>query len=169
MRNLLSGSLMASGLLLSALAVPSFAQYNDPYYRGNDPYNRGNDPYYRGNDPYSRGRGGDRVSALVDKVQYDLQRAASGWGWGRGGERNRLLRAQERLNNFRSRWNSGHYDRKELDRAIGDIQSAVDHNGVNFRERGVLMDDLARLREFRSMASNNGYRGGNYDPYGYRR
>jgi hypothetical protein len=173
MRGLLTKTMTVSGLLLFALGSLSFAQYRDPYYRGNDPYNRGNnDPYYRNdpynqNDPYSRGgRGyGNNVSALLDKVNYDLQRAASQWRYN-GGDMRRVQKAQEHLYNFRNRLNSGRYDRGELDRAIGDIQSVCDHMGGNWRERSVLTEDLARLREFRSLQANGNYR---YDPYGYRR
>jgi hypothetical protein len=51
---------------------------------------------------------------------------------------------------------------------IGSVQAVVDRNAANWRDRGILVDDLRRLREFRAW-HDNGYRGYSPDAPGYRR
>jgi hypothetical protein len=43
----------------------------------------------------------------------------------------------------------GVYDEQELDEAMGALQVVVDANRLGPRDRQILTDDLARMRDFR--------------------
>lgn len=141
-------------------------------YGANDPYYR--DPYYNGRtgayDPYSgRGAYGNAGSGtVVDRVLYNLNVAASNSRVD-GHERGHFNKAQQELTNFQSRWAQGQFDTGRLDKAASAIQDLVNSDQVTPRDRSVLANDLAALRQFRS----SGGRGAYYAPsqsgqYGYR-
>ena len=106
-----------------------------------------------------RDRGYDREP--LNRVRADLERAAHDMYYLSGGEMRRLNKAREEIGEFQSKWERGRYDRHELDDVIGSVQHVVDHNRLQPRDRDYLLEDLARLREFRA---RGGYAGGN----GYR-
>lgn len=138
MRNLVR-SLAASGLLL--MAVGARAQDRD---RDDDRYHYRDDRGYRG--------GG----SLFERVQSDLNYAESN-AYPSHGERRRIENAKKELWEFQRRWNSGRFDRHELDDSIAAIQKVVDHNALDNRARSILWADLQRLREFRAEYQNRGY------------
>lgn len=146
---------------------------NQPGYygtRGNDPYSR--DPYYnnRTRAAYGRGAYGSGVSGnVVDRVLYNLNIAATNSRVD-GHERGHFNKAQQELRNFQARWAQGQFDTGRLDKAVSAIQDLVNSDQVNSRDRSVLSNDLAALRQFRNSGGQRGY----YDPsyrnnsYGYR-
>jgi hypothetical protein len=46
----------------------------------------------------------------------------------------------------------GRFDKGELDEAIAAVQKVVDSSGIRGRDRSILLDDLARMREFSRVA-----------------
>ena len=137
MRNLLIRSLAGAGVLL--LALSACAQ-DYPGYRDD----RGGYREERGN------RGG-----LIEQVRSDLSYAQSGV-YSRGAAK-RLNKANEELCEFQRKWNTGRFDRHELDDSIAAIQKVVDHNGLDDRARSTLWNDLQRLRDFRAQYEGRGY------------
>src|SRR5690242_16873680 len=118
MRNLLIGSLAGGALLL--MAAGAYAQ-DYPRHRDDDRYYDGDNRGYHGRSGY---RGG-----LMDQVQRDLRSAQSGV-YSRG-EAKRLDKAREELREFQRKWNTGRFDRHELDDSIAAIQKVIDHNGLD--------------------------------------
>src|SRR5206468_3667698 len=147
MLRILWKGLAGSGLLLMALSSQAQVRdRDDQYYRGGD---------YQNRDYRERGR------SPMDRAMYDLNRAESDSRFVGGGDRRRIEKAREEISRFERRASEGRYDRHELDRAIASVQRVVDSNALNYRDRAALIDDLARMREFRS--GSNGYGG-----YGFR-
>jgi hypothetical protein len=145
MRSFLTKGLLTCGILLLGNSVASAHWYPD-------------DPYY-GRGGYAYGNHGSYGLRLFDEVQAHLERAA----YNAYGSRGRIERARKDVYDFQRRWNEGRFDRHELDEAIGSVQRVVDSNSIDQRDRYVLLNDLARMREFR--ASRGGYDRRRYDPY----
>jgi hypothetical protein len=144
--------LLPSGLLLLTIAHVLCAQTypNGPYY--------GNNPYYQGGDPRVRPQApADYGFSLFERVQADLERAEDN----SYGHRERFDHARKEIRDFQKRLERGRFDKGELDEAISATQHVVDSNAVRERDRSVLLNDLARMREFRAT------RGGAYDGRGY--
>ena len=92
---------------------------------------------------------------LLDRVRGDLDRVEAD-SYTDNHDRRRFNKVREELGEFQSKWVNGHFDRHELDDAIGALQHVVNDNRLNYRGRDLLQDDLARLRELR--ASGGYYR-----------
>jgi len=88
------------------------------------------------------------VSALVDQVHTDLNRAYSSWHLS-GGERDRLNHAEKQLREFAQKWSDHHFDKGQLDDAISSIQHVLDNNKMTGRERDAISDDVTQLRNMR--------------------
>ena len=88
------------------------------------------------------------VSALVDRVHDDLNRAYGVWH-ASGGDRDRLNHAEKQLRDFAQKWNKGRFDKGELDEAIAGVQHVLDNNRLPDRERDALSSDVAQLRGMR--------------------
>ena len=88
------------------------------------------------------------VSALIDRVHSDLNRAYEGWRFSHS-DRKRLDNAEHELREFAKKWDRGRFSKGELDDAIASIQHVVDNNHMPARDRDALYDDLARLRGMR--------------------
>ena len=88
------------------------------------------------------------VSALVDRVHDDLNRAYGVWH-ASGGDRDRLNHAEKQLRDFAQKWNKGRFDKGELDEAIAGLQHVLDNNRLPDRERDALSSDVANLRGMR--------------------
>jgi hypothetical protein len=141
MLGFLSKGLLACSVVLLSNGLASAQSYpRDPYY------DRGYGNY------------GSYGIRLFDQVQAHLERAA----YNAYGSRGRIERARKDVYDFQKRLNQGRLDRHELDEAIGSVQRVVDSNSIDQRDRYVLLNDLARMREFR--ASRGGYDRGS-DPY----
>jgi hypothetical protein len=132
---------MKAFLIIALLGLPLAAQDR---YRDYDRYDydryRGDDRYYQARDPF-------------DRLLADLDRAESS-GYYRGNDRRRFQDVRHDVFEFRQRASRGRYDRHELDEMIGRVQKLVDKTPLNPRDREILWDDLAMLRDFRA---RNGY------------
>jgi hypothetical protein len=92
--------------------------------------------------------GPQAVSALVDQVHSDLNRAYDSWHLS-SGERDRLNDAEKHLREFARKWENGKFDRGELNDSIDHIQHVLDNNRLQGRDRGAIDDDVTRLRNMR--------------------
>ncbi len=161
MKNLTRTVLISSGLLVGGLMANAQYRY-DPNYGDSGRYS---DNRYGG---YGSSRG-----SLIGRVMSDIDRAASNSRFDNH-ERKHFEETSRRLQEFEERWSRGNFDTGRLDRAIENLQHLAEADQLRGRDRDILSQDLAELRQFRSTRgrySNNGYRdrdyGGNRD-YGYR-
>jgi hypothetical protein len=127
-------SLAGAGLL--ALALSANAQDRD---RDLDSYHGDRDGYFR--DEHWRANLFERVRLDVDHV-----RAVT---WPEGGDQYRLGHTVEELNELQGKLARGVFDRHELNDVIGALSRVVRDNRMAPRDRNILSDDLARLREYR--------------------
>ena len=91
---------------------------------------------------------GDRygdLRGLVDRTQADL-RQSSDMEHNDGKQRDRYRYAQEHLSTFDRHLTKGHFDKGELDHAIGDVQGVLDHNTLQAGARDALLRDVQDLR-----------------------
>jgi hypothetical protein len=137
-RPVLNFLLSMSTLAGFAVAIPAFAQY---------PYDR----------PYGDRDSARQDRALFDRARMDLDRAAN-YPYASRSDRKRFDDARRELFDFSSRFDSGRYDKHELDRAIDRVQNVVSHNSLDGRDRGALDEDLRRMRDYRSFRDHKGYR-----------
>jgi hypothetical protein len=114
------------GALLMSLGAAAQAQYGSP------------------GGPYRP----DRVSALVEKVNIDLNRGYNQWHLSNG-DLKRLNKAEERLREFARDWNQARFNKGALDAAISYVQHVLDKNHLYGRERDALWNDVERLRNMR--------------------
>jgi hypothetical protein len=90
----------------------------------------------------------DSVSALVEQVHTDLNRAYSSWHLS-GGDRDRLNHAEKELREFAHKWSNHNFDKGQLDDAISSIQHVLDNNKLPGRERDAISSDVDQLRSMR--------------------
>jgi hypothetical protein len=141
--------LIVTGL---AFLIPAAGDDDDRYSR------RRNRDYGRG-DGYYPPRGYPASSSLVDRVRYNLDRAAAN-NYVDSHERRHFDRAREELLRFQDRWRSGKFDRGRLDKAIENIADLVQSRQVHPRDRNMLAADLSALRRFRDSGGRDyGYGG----------
>lgn len=113
----------ATALLIIPVSVAS-AQFNQPQYAPR------------------------AVSGLVDQVHTDLNQAYSVWHLS-GGDRGRLNHAEKELREFAQKWSNHHFDKGELDDAIGSIQHVLDNNRLPPDNRNAISEDVSQLRQMR--------------------
>jgi hypothetical protein len=90
-----------------------------------------------------------REEQLVGTVIADIQHS-QGYVRSKGRERERADNALRHLSEFDSEFQRGHFDKDKLDKAIDDVKNLAENNPMSPEDRRLLMDDLARLREFRA-------------------
>lgn len=88
------------------------------------------------------------VDALVDQVHSDLNHAYGVWHL-KNGDRDRLNNAEKQLREFAQKWDNHHFDKGDLDDAIGAIQHVLNDNRLEGRDRDAISDDVNRLRNMR--------------------
>ena len=91
-------------------------------------------------------------AALIVQVQNDLRRVAANSTFG-SQVRELSHHAQEALQQFQSRWSQGTFEQGRLDEAITSLQGLVQSNQVIARDRSVLTNHLAALRNLRANRS----------------
>jgi hypothetical protein len=69
--------------------------------------------------------------------------------WPGGGDQYRLERTVDQLNLLQGNLVNHVYDERDLDDVIGVLSRVVSDNRMGPRDRDILSDDLARLREYR--------------------
>lgn len=135
MRHLLLRTIAGTSLMLFGLGVSMQAQ--PP--RDDDRYHRDRDDYYRGDQWRAR---------MFEKVRDDLNHVQTTWFSG-GGDQYRIEKAKQELNELQSAMAEHRYNERALDDVLGALQRVVSDNRLSGRDRDILNDDVARLREFR--------------------
>lgn len=133
---------MKTALVMTMLLAAAGAQAQYPYPYGG---------------PSQRG---SRDAGLIDRVQRDLQRAASD-SYLDGHDRRHFETAFNELRRFENNWSGGRFDNHALDKAIENIDHLAHADRVRPRDREMLRQDLWQLRDFR--ANRGGYYGGYRD------
>ncbi len=85
---------------------------------------------------------------LFQRVREDLDRM-KGTTFPVSGDEFRIVRTEHELNELQSKMAAGQYDEHELDDVISAMQRVVDSNKLSSRDRDMLSDDLARMRDYR--------------------
>ncbi len=133
MRNLLL-SLAGAGLLVFSFNATAVAQDRD-----SDAYHQDRDAYFHGDNWHMR---------IFDRVRDDLQHVQS-VTWPEGGDQYRIDRTMNELNDLQSKLANRVYDETELDRVIDQLGRVASYNRMAPRDRDMLDDDIARLRDYR--------------------
>ena len=133
-RNILFSSVAGAGLLIFSLAAPVAAQDRDP-----DTYHTDRDAYFH--DQQWRGHLFERVKDDVEHVREVT--------WPSGGDTYRLDKTVDELNQLQSKLANHVYDEPELDDVIGALGRVASFNRMAPRDRDILNDDIARMREYR--------------------
>lgn len=118
---------LTAGVIVTALAFSALAQ---DWYRERE----------------ERYRGEQWRAHLFMHVRTDLEHV---WG-GRasGNERERLQRTEEELTKMQADLDQGRWDNGLLNDVIDSIRKSSDDDRLPQRDRGVLADDVNRLKEF---------------------
>lgn len=86
----------------------------------------------------------------LDRVRADLDRAARDMRYLSDSEYRRFNKVREEIGEFQRKWERGQFSKGELNDVIASLQRVVDKNRLHARDRDLLLDDLARLRDFRA-------------------
>ncbi|HTA43141.1 MAG TPA: hypothetical protein VK789_11880 [Bryobacteraceae bacterium] len=129
---------LAVGVFLFGIANIQAA----PQDRDHDRDDRG---WYQNRDSFYHGEGWKM--RLFDRVRDDLNRVQEVDFNGR--DQYRIERTKQELNELQGKLASQRYDQPELDDVIGALNGVVAANQLSPRDRDMLNDDLARLREYR--------------------
>ena len=138
MKNVLLKSLAGAGLLVFSLGASAQDRDRD-HDRDIDAYHSDRDARFHGD--HWRGQ-------LFDRVRDDVEHVRS-VTWPDGGDNYRLDRTVQELNELQGKLANRVYDERELDEVIGALGRVASYNRMSPRDRDVLNDDIARLREYR--------------------
>jgi hypothetical protein len=95
-----------------------------------------------------RFRGDSWRPMFSQNIRQDLDHVASST-FPFGGDQARLGRTKFELDELQQKLSEGFYDEQELDEVIGALQVVIESNRLGPRDRDILTDDLARMRDFR--------------------
>lgn len=102
--------------------------------------------------------GGDSWRRLLfQRVREDLDHISADTA-PFGGDRARLARTQQELDELQQKLNRGYYDQQELDEVTGALDAVVRANRLRPEDRQILSDDLNRMRDFRARHEQYGAR-----------
>jgi hypothetical protein len=90
----------------------------------------------------------EKVDALIDQVQQDLNHGYDVWKLG-GDERKRLNKASEQLRDFAKQWHKGKFDKGNLNDSINAVQKVLNDNHLTGTQRDALWNDTEELRKMR--------------------
>ena len=135
MKHLLLRTVAGTGLMLFGLTASMQAQRP----RDDDSYHRDRDDYFRGDQWRAR---------MFDRVRDDLNHVQTTWFTG-SGDQYRIDRAKQELNELQTAMAEHRYNERALDDVVNAMQRVVSDNRLSDRDRSILNDDLARLRQFR--------------------
>lgn len=136
MNNVLLKSLAGAGLLVFSLTASAQDRDRD---RNDDSYHSDRDAYFHGD----RWRG-----QLFQRVREDVDHVRS-VTWPGGGDEYRIGRTLDELNELQGKLANHVYDERELDDVIEALGRVASYNRMAPRDRDILNDDVARLREYR--------------------
>lgn len=95
-----------------------------------------------------RFRGEEWRRHLFEHVRSDLDHINSA-AWASERERRRLDRTKQELSDLQARLNEGHFDGAQLNDVIDSLSRSANDQRLSPRDRGVLADDVRRLRDYR--------------------
>ena len=104
------------------------------------------DDYHHDRDAYFQGEGWH--ARLFEHVRDDVRHVQE-TTWPGGGDQYRLGRTMDELSELQGKMAQRVYDGHEVDDVINALSRVVTDNRMQPRDRDMLNDDLARLREFR--------------------
>jgi hypothetical protein len=90
----------------------------------------------------------EKVDALIDQVQQDLNHGYSVWKLP-GDDHKRLNKASEQLRDFAKQWHKGKFDKGSLNDSINAVQKILNDNHLSGSERDALWNDTEELRKMR--------------------
>ncbi len=90
---------------------------------------------------------------MFDKVRIDLDHA-SRYPYASRDDIKRFDEARRDLFDFSSRFDQGRYEKHQLDVAIDHVDRVASRNSLDPRDRGNLLDDVRRMRDFREFHKN---------------
>ena len=128
MRGLFGSVLLASGLAVAAAQEPARQIYN-PYY-SQDQY--------------------QNAHTMFDKIQDDLNHAATNGYPNYLGDNARFDVARNEIGQLEQSWDHGRYDSRQFDLTTSAMQMILNDNRLMLHDREVLNADLIRLAEFRA-------------------
>ena len=134
-RNILCSSLAGAGLLIFSLTTTAAAQDRD---RDPEAYHTDRDAYFH--DQQWRGH-------LFERVKDDVEHVRS-VTWPEGGDDFRLDRTLTQLDELQGKLANHVYDERELEAVIDTLGRVASFNRMAPRDRDMLNDDIARLREY---------------------
>jgi len=129
-------STMISGVLL--LGTSAFAQDRD-----REDQERNEQRYHQSNRDNNWWRG-----HLFQRVREDLEHVQAVTPTFSADEY-RVVATKNELNELQGKLEAGRFDQPELDRTIQGIEKVLTNNRLSPRDRDMLSDDLARMREYR--------------------
>ncbi len=135
MKHILIRTIAGTGLLLFGLSASMQAQRP----RDDDAYHRDRDDYYRRDEWRAR---------MFDRIRDDLNHVQTTWFTG-SGDQYRIDRAKQELNELQTAMAERRFNQRALDDVINAVQRVVSDNRLSERDRQILNDDLARMRQFR--------------------
>ncbi len=109
-------------------------------------YDRDGDAYHRDRDEYFRGDWQRRIFNRVHEDLVHVQRES----FQSGGDRYRLMRAFDELDDLQRKLDAGVYDQREVDDVIVTLRDVVMDNRLRPPDREMLANDLDRVRDFRN-------------------
>jgi chromosome segregation ATPase len=117
--------------LCACFASSLAAQDHDWYHERDERYR---DEHWRGH--------------IFQQVRWDLEHIDSS-RWAAERERRRLERTKEELSDLQAKLEQGRFDRSELNDVIDSLTKSSNDTRLSPRDRDVLNDDTARLRDYR--------------------
>ena len=85
------------------------------------------------------------LRGLIQRTQTDLESAEHN-APNDHKQRDRYRNAQEHLSDFDRRLTHGHFDKGDLDHAIGSVRDILDHNTLLASSRDALLRDMEDMR-----------------------
>jgi hypothetical protein len=121
-----------AGLSLLALALAAYGQ-NAP--------EQIHDPFYS-QDQYQN------THSMFDKIQADLNRAATNAYPNYLGDRARFDIARTALNRLEQNWDHAQYDSRQMENTVSALRMVLNDNRLTVHDRDVLRTDISRLGDF---------------------
>jgi hypothetical protein len=143
MTNTLLRSVVGTGLLLSGLTTAAVVAQDRDRDRDDSYYSR-REAFFH--DEHWRARLFQRVRDDLNEVQSSTFPVSR--------DELRIVRTKEELGQLQEKLADHRYDAGQLDEVIAGVQRVIDSNRLSNRDRDMLSDDVARMREYRDHHDN---------------
>lgn len=132
MRGFLLSSIAGASLLVLSLTATAQDRDSDTFHHDREAYFQGE--HWHGH--------------LFERVKEDVEHVRA-TAWPQGGDEFRLDRTIHELDDLQSKFANHVYDDSDLQRVIDTLGRVASFNRMPPRERNIITDDVARLREYR--------------------